>query len=76
VISELISEVFNRIGHTWTLKAGGHVVPSEEDVDEMLDIAAKRLYDSPDDSQFESGGIIVRKDTTGHDVFVYVGRYY
>jgi hypothetical protein len=74
MIADLISEVFDRIGHTWKTKTG-FIKPSAEDVQFALDRAAAELYTSGVGAQFESGGLIVQKTKNGYDAFVYVGPY-
>ena len=74
MIAQIVSEVFERIGHTWR-RDGGYVVPDEIDVSHMLDTAAAALYDRDVTDRYEVGGLIIEKTPSGHDVFVYVGNY-
>lgn len=74
MIAQIVSDVLTRIGHTW--KAGGSLItPQPEDVSEVLDEAARVLYDSDTGTRLETGGLIIEKRPSGHDVFVYVGNY-
>lgn len=74
MINTLVTEAFARIGHTWKI-GGKDVAPDETDVEQVLDKAAAALYDSPVGTQFETGGLVIQKATSGFDVFVYVGNY-
>lgn len=74
MIEELTTYVFDRIGHLW--KSGGKLIkPTEEDVREVLDEAARLLYTEPIDSRLETGGLIIEKTDKGHDVYVFLGSY-
>lgn len=75
MISEIISDVFKRIGHTWKTDRG-LIAPSEDDVTAVLDRASAVMYDKADEDQYEQGGIIVQKNGAGYDTYVYVGTYY
>lgn len=74
MIADMIASTFERIGHRWKTTEG-YVQPSEEDVDQVLDEAAKRLYDCGIGDRFETGGLIIEKRPHGHDVWVYLGNY-
>lgn len=74
MIEQIVAEIFERIGHVWMLDSG-LTVPTEDDVHRMLDAAAKALYDSPIGTQFQTGGLVIEKAPTGHDVYVFVGNY-
>lgn len=74
MIVDMIVEVFERIGHTWTV-GGKTVQPTADDVEKTLDAAVKSLYTRPVDQQFEVGGLIIEKRPEGHDVWVYLGNY-
>jgi hypothetical protein len=74
LIEQLVSEIFARIGHTWKT-ARGHSVPTENEVEKVLDLAAGKLYDRDIGTRLEIGGLIIDKQASGHDVFVYVGNY-
>lgn len=74
MIADLISDIFERIGHTWKI-GGKHLTPTEEDVDEVLDKAAAELYDGDEGDRFELGGVIIEKRNSGHDVYVFIGNY-
>lgn len=74
MIAEIVTELFHRIGQQW--KIGGTLMdPSEDDVEKVLDAAAKKLYDGDVGDRLEVGGLIIEKADTGHDVYMYVGRY-
>lgn len=74
MIAEIVSEVFERIGHQWRLDTG-YTNPSENDVEKLLDEAAVKLYDGSVGDRLEAGGLIIEKANKGHDVYVYVGNY-
>jgi hypothetical protein len=69
-----IAKTFAENGWEWKLKRGT-IVPSEEDVELMLDEAARILYDKEVGTQLEVGRLIVVKQTRGHDVYCFVGQY-
>lgn len=73
---DLILEIFGNIGHMWHY-SHGWFKPNEKDVEQMLDNAAKALYDGSIGDRFEAGttGLIIEKAEHGHDVYVYVGNY-
>lgn len=70
-----ISELFARLGYTWTLKSGRVIVPDEDDVERFLDEAAKHLHNEPVGTRLSVGKMIIEKTATGHDVYVYTGSY-
>lgn len=74
MINDFIADVFTRLAHTWRI-GGKDVIPEADDVEKVLDEAAARLYDSPVGTQFETGGLVIQKATTGFDVYIYVGNY-
>lgn len=74
MIAQIVSEVFERIGHVWRHDTG-YFVPTEDDVTKVLDSAAATLYDRDTADRFETGGLIIEKTNHGHDVYVYVGSY-
>lgn len=74
MLEEFISKHFRTNGWTWKLKKG-EVTPSETDVTEALDEAARLLYNSPTGTQLEVGRLIIIKTSTGHDVYVLAGSY-
>jgi hypothetical protein len=51
------------------------LTPEEDDVQIVLDKAAELLYDEDLHSRLETGGLIIEKTESGHDVYVYVGNY-
>lgn len=59
---------------TWHLDTG-HVIPTEEDVERLLDEAARVLYNEKPGAELEVGGLIIKKLHKGHDVYVYFGPY-
>lgn len=74
MIGEIASSIFKRIGHTW--KSGNKFfIPTEDDVEGVLDQAAATMYDSEPGDRLEIGGLIVEKRAKGFDVYVYVGPY-
>ena len=74
MIEDMVSEIFERIGHMWRTTLT-FIQPSAEDVRAVLDEAAVRLYDDDVATQFQTGGLIIEKAPTGYDVYVYVGNY-
>lgn len=74
MLESTIAEWFKKNHWTWNLK-GGQRVPSETDVEDALDEAARILYNETDGAQLEVGRLIIKKKPTGHDVYVYVGEY-
>lgn len=76
MISSIVSEFFDRIGHFWYVDGGTTTVtPSEDDVEKVLDRAAVALYDGAVGDRLEVGGLIIEKAEHGHDVYMYVGNY-
>lgn len=75
MIEQIISEWFTNRGWTWRLKGDRVVTPSEQDVLDALDEAAKQLQTHPVGTQLQVGRLIIEKKHTGHDVYVYVGEY-
>lgn len=74
MIVDLIVEIYERIGHTWTV-GGKTVQPSEDDVEKTLDEAVRMLYTRDMGQQLSVGGLIVEKRPNGHDIWVYLGSY-
>lgn len=74
MIPYLVHYVFASIGKTWNI-GGKHVVPEEEDVTKVLDIAASKLYDGGAGDKLEVGGLIVERTSLGYDVYAYLGSY-
>lgn len=74
MIAQIVSEVFERIGHTWSF-TNADVRPDENLVQQMLDRAAGALYDRDVTDRYEVAGLIIEKAPDGHDVYVYVGNY-
>lgn len=75
MIERTISDLFQKIGRTWNLKGGRTVIPTDNDVEEALDEAARILYNEPIGHRLEIGGLIIEKRPQGHDVYVLVGNY-
>lgn len=75
-MTDLILEIFERIGHLWHFKQGW-VKPNEKDVEQMLDNAVVALYDGAIGDRFEAytTGLIIEKANSGYDVYVYVGNF-
>jgi len=69
-----LAKRFKENGWTWNFNQGP-VVPTEEDIQAVLDEAAVRLYNEPVGAQLEIGRLVIKKKTIGHDVYVYVGPY-
>lgn len=74
-VEQELAEVFKKNVWTWKLKGGREVVPDEYEIEAALDEAARMLYNEPVGTQLEVGRLIVKKETRGHDVYVYVGSY-
>lgn len=74
MIEDLIQEIFERIGHTWLI-GGRHLLPNSSDITQVLDKAAGSLYDEPEGTQFQTGGLIIEKAEDGYDVYVCVGNF-
>lgn len=74
MLERIISEFFEKNKWTWNLKTGRRV-PTDNDVEDALDEAARILYNEEDGTQLEVGRLIIRKKHNGHDVFMYVGDY-
>ncbi len=74
-IEDELAQRFSEAGWTWHLKGDRDVVPSSDDVEQALDLAAKRLYDGRIGDQLEVGRLIIKKTARGHDVYMYVGPY-
>lgn len=83
MIAETIAQVLKKIGHTWKMvNEPGWVTsgpkfytPDEDDVQRVLDSAAKRLYDEPVGARLTTGGLIIEKAEDGYDAYVFVGNY-
>lgn len=74
MIKNLIAYVFAQTGFTWNTKTG-RIVPDEEDIQIVLDEAAKALYTGVVGDRFESAGLIIEKRGSGFDTWVFVGNY-
>lgn len=70
-----IADHFQKNEFTWKLKGEGLVLPSETDILDALDEAARVLYDEEVGTQLEVGRLIIIKTHTGHDVYAYFGTY-
>lgn len=73
-IAEQIQKTFEDNLWEWNFSTG-YRIPSVEDVEGVLDEAAKVLYDEPVGAQLEIGRLIIRKLAIGHDVYIYSGQY-
>ena len=72
----LINYVFTKRNHRWNLKGERvGIIPTETEITEALDEAARVLYDEPVGSRLEVGGLVIVKRPRTHDVYVYVGDY-
>jgi hypothetical protein len=67
-------DAFAFTGRTWKI-GGKHLPPTENDVQKVLDEAAKTLYAKKTGSTFTMGGLHIEKTGSGHDVYVHVGTY-
>lgn len=74
MIEEVIAQTLEATGHMWRVE-GEFIEPSIEDVHEVLDKAAKELYEREIGTRLEIGGIIVDKQENSHSVYVYAGEY-
>jgi hypothetical protein len=59
---------------TWKLKTGKKI-PDEVDVLDVLDAAAKDLYNEPVGAELHVGRLIIKKLHQGFDVYAYFGQY-
>lgn len=69
-----IAQTFKDHGWTWNIK-GGPKVPSETDVEEALDEAARMLYNEKVGTNLFVGRLVIVKKEIGHDVYVFAGPY-
>lgn len=70
----LIHTLLIMTGRKW--KVGGTLAtPTEDDVQKVLDSAAKALYNEDVGSTFTMGGLYIEKSHQGYDVYVHVGEY-
>lgn len=75
MVENIIHKFFTEKGWTWKLKGGKVVVPSEQDVLDALDEAARQLHTAPVGSTLQVGRLIIEKKHLGHDVYMFVGEY-
>lgn len=75
MIEQTISEWFRKNGWTWRLRGGKIVQPTEQDVLDALDQAAKQLSDQPVGTILQVGRLAIERTTRGHDVYMFVGEY-
>lgn len=74
MLEQELSDHFAKNSWTWKLKVGT-VSPSETDMLDALDEAARMLYGEPIGTSLEVGRLIIVKTTTGHDVYALFGSY-
>jgi len=73
-LESFLAAHFKHMGWHWKLKKGT-MVPDEEDFLEVLDEAAKTLYNEPVGAELHVGRLIIKKKHRGFDVYVFVGPY-
>lgn len=74
IVAEKIHDWFKTNKWTWKI-SGESVEPGLDDIEKMLDEAAKTLYDEPVGTQLEVGRLIVKKLHRGHEVYIFVDEY-
>lgn len=69
-----LESLFIRNG--WTFKVDGELkVPSDEDIETVLDELVSKIVDEPRGTQIEFSHFVVRKTTETHyDLFVHFGE--
>ena len=72
---ETLVRLLRDAGIKWKRYDDTLAYPTIDDMEEMLEVIATRMADEPIGSQLEIGGLIVRKETTGYDVYAYVGPF-
>lgn len=75
MLEQIISNWFKKNQWTWAI-GGGMNVPTEQDIQDALDEAARLLYDEPVGTQLSVGRLIIEKTASGHDVYMLAGEYY
>lgn len=74
-MNETLVRLLRDAGIKWTRHDGTKEYPTIEEMDEMLDAVAVKLADEPTGTQLEIGGLIIRKEPTGYDVYAYIGPF-
>lgn len=74
MIADMIASLFAELQHVWKI-GSDYSVPTAEDVQTVLDEAAKVLYDRPVGDRFEMGGIIIERRPGGFQAYVSLGYY-
>lgn len=75
MVSEQIEQIFDWNYHTWVVGGREGHRPTINDIERTLDEAHRRLYNEPEGTIIEVGGLIIRKQTDTLDVYVHVGEY-
>jgi len=74
-LEEKLAELFLDNAFTWTLTNGSIIIPDADDIERVLDEAARQLYNEETGTRLDVGRLIIEKRDTDHDVYVYVGSY-
>ena len=72
MIYDVIADHYKNLGLQFKV-SGEDTTLDYQDIEKILDDAAKHLYKEPVGTQYERAGMIVRKTETGFVVFAYVG---
>lgn len=76
MLSQMIADIFEMLGHTWILRGGNELAPDAEDIESFQDEAVKHLYNEQVGTRLSAGGMIVEKqEDNRYGVYVYVGSY-
>ena len=74
LITDLVNHIFVETGRRWKI-GGAMLTPTEKDIEQALDAAAKMLYDEEVGSSLSVGGLIIEKTDNGFDAYVHVGEF-
>jgi len=72
-VAKRASELLAEVNHTWKL-SDGDALPTESDVQTILDKAKGDLYDKGDWSTLAVGGLMVVRVGNHYDVYVRIGE--
>jgi hypothetical protein len=70
-----IAKTFEDNHWMWHFKDNQWRIPTENDVQDALDEAARMLYNEDAGAQLQVGRLIIVKKEIGHDVYVFAGPY-
>lgn len=74
-LEDKLAQEFAENGWTWNLAGDKTIVPTESDIEQALDEAARMLYNEEPGTQLEVGRLIIKKTPRGHDVYLFAGEY-